>query len=67
MGDIAQLPPIGDKPLYHSMPKTDKQIQGHLIYQQFKKVVALTVNHRVDGNSTGQHLFRDLLLRARNG
>ena len=67
VGDIAQLPPVGDKPLYHSMPKTDKQIQGHLMYQQFNKVVALTVNHRVDGNSSEQHLFRDLLLRARNG
>lgn len=67
VGDIAQLPPVGEKPLYHSMPKTDKQIQGHLMYQQFKKVVALTVNHRVDGNSSEQHLFRDLLLRTRNG
>ena len=57
VGDIAQLPPVGDKPLYHSMPKTDKQIQGHRIYQQFKKVVALTVNHRVDGNSSEQHLL----------
>ena len=65
VGDIAQLPPVGDKPLYHSMPKTDKQIQGHLMYQQFKKVVALTVNLRVNGNSSEQHLFRDLLLRAR--
>jgi len=23
VGDIAQLPPVGDKPLHHSMPKTD--------------------------------------------
>ena len=66
VGDIAQLPPVDDKPLYHSMPKKNKQIQGHLMYQQFIKVVALTVNHRVDGNSSEQHLFRDLLLRARN-
>ena len=67
VGDIAQLTPVGDKPLYHSMPKSEKQIQGHLMYQQFKKVIGLNVNHRVNGESTTQSLFRDLLLRARNG
>ena len=51
VGDIAQLSPVGDKPLFHTLPKTDKQIQGHLMYQLFKQVVTLTVNHRVDGNS----------------
>ena len=67
VGDIAQLTPVGDKPIYHSLPKTDKQIQGHLMYQHgLKKVVPLIVNHRVGGTSIEQHLFRDLLLRARN-
>mgnify|MGYP001793370304 CR=1 FL=1 len=51
VGDIAQLAPVGDKPLFHTMPKTDTQIQGYLMYQEFKQVVTLTVNHRVDGNS----------------
>ena len=37
------------------------------MYQQLKKVVPLIVNHRVGGTSIEQHLFRDLLLRARNG
>ena len=67
VGDIAQIPTVGDKPLYHSMPETDKKIRGHLMYQQFKKVVALTVNHRVDGNSSEKHVYRDLLLVERNG
>ena len=33
-GDIAQLPPVGDtyKPLYHSIPKSEKQIKGFLMY-----------------------------------
>lgn len=35
-GDIAQLPPVGDKPLYHSTPKSEKQIDGLLMYQQFQ-------------------------------
>ena len=68
VGDIAQLSPVGDKPLFHSLPKSDiKQIQGHLIYQEFKQVVTLSVNHRVDGKSNDQGCFRDLLIRARNG
>ena len=44
VGDIAQLPPVVDKPLFHFMPKTEKQIQGFLLYHEFKKVVKLTVN-----------------------
>ena len=67
VGDIAQLPPVLDKLLYHSLPQTDKQIQGSLMYKQFNQVVNLTVNHRVDGKSEDQCQFRDLLLRARDG
>lgn len=67
VGDIAQLSPVGDKPLFHSLLKSDKQIQGHLIYQEFKQVVTLSVNHRVDGKSNDQGCFRDLLIRVRNG
>ena len=61
VGDIAQLPPVGDKPLYHSMPKTEKQIQGFLLYHEFKKVVKLTVNQRVQGNNIEQSNFREML------
>ena len=67
VGDIAQLPPVGDKPLYHSMPKTEKQIQGFLLYHEFKKVVKLTVNQRVQGNNIEQSNFREMLTRARHG
>lgn len=52
VGDIAQLPPVGDRPLYHSMPKTDKQIQGYFVYRQFKQVIELKVNHGVNGYSS---------------
>ena len=67
VGDIAQLPPVGDKPLFHSMPKTDKQVQGLLMYHQFTTVVSLTENQRVKGNNAEQTNFRELLTRARNG
>ena len=67
VGDQAQLPPVGDKPLYHSMPKTEKQIQGFLLYHEFKKVVKLTVNQRVQGNNIEKSNFREMLTRARHG
>ena len=66
-GDIAQLPPVGDKPLYHSTPKSEKQIDGLLMYQQFQTVITLTANERVKGCNQEQSDFRSLLARARNG
>ena len=59
VGDVGQLPPVGDKPLFHSMPKTDKQVQGLLMYHQFKTVVSLTDNQRVKGNNAEQTKFRE--------
>ena len=67
VGDIAQLPPVGDKPLYHSLPKTERQMQGLLLYHEFKKVVKLTVNQRVQGSDIEQSNFRALLTLARYG
>ena len=67
VGDIAQLPHVGDKPIFHSMPKTDKQVQGLLMYHQFKTVISLTENQRVKGNKAEQTNFRELMTRARNG
>ena len=67
VGDIAQLPPVGDKPVYHSLPKTERQMQGLLLYHEFKKVVKLTVNQRVQGSDTEQSNFRALLIQARYG
>lgn len=64
VGDIAQLPPVGDNPLYHSLPKTEKQMQSLLMYYEFKKVVKLTVNQRVQGHDIEQSNFRELLTRA---
>ena len=66
-GDIAQLPPVGDKPLYHSVPKSEKQIKGLLMYHEFRTVITLTANERVKGSSQEQSNFRELLSRARDG
>ena len=67
VGDPGQLPPVGDKPLYHSKPSTALQEQGHLAYLMFDTVVKLTINQRVQGYSPEQVKFRDLLMRLRTG
>lgn len=66
-GDPAQLPPVGDKPLYHSKPSSAIAEQGYCAYQMFDKVVILTVNQRVLGSELDQVLFKQLLSRLRNG
>ena len=57
VGDIAQLPPVGDKTLYHSLPKPEKQMQGLLLCHEFKNVVKLTGNQRVRGSYIEQSKF----------
>ena len=66
-GDPAQLPPVADKPLYHSIPTNSIGEQGHITYAMFDKVVKLDVNQRVQGNNPEQIQFRNLLLRLRKG
>ena len=67
VGDPAQLPPVGDKCLYHSCPSSEVGQQGHFVYKMFDKVVLLRQNHRVTGCSDQQYTFKELLARLRNG
>ncbi len=66
-GDPGQLPPVADKPLYHAKPSNAVGEQGYQAYHLFDKVVKLTVNQRVQGMTSEQIQFRDLLLRLRKG
>ena len=66
-GDPGQLPPVADKPLYHSKPTTCVGEQGHLAYLMFTNVIKLSVNQRVQGTNPEQSQFRDLLMRLRTG
>ena len=43
-GDCAQLPPVGDKPLYHCKPSSSLGEQGYLAYLMFTMVIILSVN-----------------------
>lgn len=65
MGDIAQLPPVSDKALYHSVPDDSTALMGYCAYQEIKTVVKLDQNQRVANPSQTQ--FRNLLIRLRNG
>ena len=65
--DPGQLPPVADKPLYHAKPSNAVGEQGYQAYHMFDKVVKLTVNQRVQGRTSEQVQFRDLLLRVRKG
>ena len=63
IGDTGQLPPVADKPLYHSKPSIYVGEQGYQAYSMFDKVVKLTVNQRVQGTCPEQVQFRELLSR----
>ena len=67
IGDPAQLPPVSDKPLFHAKPSNQIGQQGYYAYMMFNHVVTLTVNQRVKGTDPDQIVFRDFLLRLRNG
>ena len=60
-GDAGQLPPVCDKPLYHSKPSNEFREQGYMAYQMFDKVVILDVNQRGKGSESNQIVFRELL------
>ena len=67
IGDPGQLPPVCDKPLYHSKPSNNLGQQGYYAYMMFEKVVILKRNERVNGSQTDQTIFRELLSRLRSG
>ena len=54
VGDIAQLPPVGDKVLYHCKPQGEVALQGFCAYKKFKIVVKLRDNQRASGQSEEQ-------------
>ena len=67
VGDIAQLPPISDKVLYHNKTSGELATEGFCIYHQFDTVVKLTVNERARGETPDQEDSRNMLTNVRNG
>ena len=66
-GDLSQLPPVGDKPLYYNgqAALTQPQSQGRALYAQFKVCYFLTESMRQQGPEN--ELFRGELRRLANG
>ena len=66
-GDLSQLPPVGDKPLYYdgNGELTKAQSQGRSLYAQFKDCYFLTESMRQQGAEN--ELFRSELRRLANG
>ncbi len=73
-GDFAQLPPVGDRPLYAPPCPPDQTSEaaqasrdGSTLYSSFFESFRLQVVHRQQGESTQQQCFRTMLEHARNG
>ena len=66
-GDLSQLPPVGDKPLYYNGKgvMTKAQSQGRALYAQFKYCYFLTESMRQQGPEN--EMFRGELQRLANG
>jgi len=65
-GDFAQLPPVGDSPLYSSKaPQKPLQISGREAYLSFNQSITLQQIFRQQGDDPVSQQFRDLLLRQR--
>ena len=67
-GDIMQLPPVLDRPLYsQNISEAASTNEGYLAYRSFSHCQVLSVNQRQSGDSVEQTNFRDILHRISRG
>ena len=66
-GDFAQLPPVGDRPLFVKSSINDVTFHGYSIYRMFSKVVILSQILRQVGADPRIQKFREQLLCIRDG
>ena len=66
-GDFGQLPPVMDLPLYTTVSRSSLSDIGSTAYQLFNCAVVLDQPMHQSGQDPDQVLFRDILLRLRNG
>ncbi|KAG6881306.1 hypothetical protein C0995_002339, partial [Termitomyces sp. Mi166 len=68
-GDFAQLPPIGDTPLYSSKTTGGRHLglalEGHRAFESFMQSITLSHIFCQEGEDPDQIRFRDALLRLR--
>ena len=64
-GDFAQLPPVGDSPIYSSKPSRRRVAltsEGHNAFLSFTKSITLSTIYRQAGEDADQIAFREALL-----
>ena len=66
-GDFGQLPPVMDLPLYTTVSHSPLSDQGSIAYQLFNHAIVLKQVMRQSGQDPDQVLFRQLLVRLRDG
>lgn len=66
-GDFGQLPPVMDLSLYTTVSRGELSDQGSATYHSFDQAIVLDKIMRQSGQSADQVLFRDILLRLRDG
>src|ERR1700683_1156432 len=67
-GDFAQLPPVGDSPMYSDKPsgyRTALHAEGRCVFESFKQSVTLNTIFCQAGQDAEQVKFREALLRLR--
>ncbi|GBC46555.2 ATP-dependent DNA helicase PIF1-like [Rhizophagus irregularis DAOM 181602=DAOM 197198] len=68
VGDFGQLLLVIDEPIYSKKPRHDSlSNDGMNVYNQFREVYWLDAVCHQSGNSPEQRLFRDILMRLRDG
>ena len=67
IGDWGQLPPVMDLPLYTTVSRTELSDLGSVNYHLFDRAITLDQVMRQAGNDSAQQLFRNILMRLRNG
>ena len=66
-GDFGQLPPVMDLPLYTTVSRTALSDLGSSAYQLFDRAIVLDQVMHQSGEDPNQVLFRNILLRMRDG
>jgi len=67
-GDFAQLPPVGDTPLYSdksSSARTSLSQEGRMVFEHFNQSITLDTIFRQAGEDDDQIAFRDALMHLR--
>ena len=67
IGDWGQIPPVMDLPLYTTVSRTELSDLGSVNYHLFDHAITLDQVMRQAGNDSVQQLFRNILMRLRNG